>query len=43
MTETTETKNIEMAYEAPAVEAVLNAEDVEREVHYAGSITLLPV
>ncbi len=28
-------------YEAPVVEAVLSAEDVEREVHYAGVITQL--
>jgi hypothetical protein len=27
-------------YEAPAVEAILSSEDVEREVHYAGIITI---
>ena len=29
-------------YEAPEVEVVLNAEDVEREVHYAGMMTIIP-
>ena len=35
-------QDMELAYEAPAVDAVLSAEDVEREVHYAGIITILP-
>ena len=37
-----QSKEVAAEYEAPVVEAVMSAEDVEREVHYAGVITILP-
>lgn len=30
-----------LAYQAPAVEAVLTAEDLDREVHYAGVLSCI--
>ena len=29
-------------YEAPAVEMEVSHEDVQREVHYAGGLTIIP-
>lgn len=31
-----------ITYEAPAVEAELSSEELEREVYYAGNITIFP-
>ena len=30
-----------MMYEAPAVEVEISSEDVDREVHYAGGLTII--
>lgn len=32
----------EIAYEAPAVEQILDSEDIERQVQYAGGFTFPP-
>ena len=32
-------EDVQAPYEPPAVETELNAEEIEREVHYAGAVT----
>lgn len=38
MNESTDIKPLVFAYQAPAIEMVISSDDLEREVHYAGSI-----
>lgn len=39
---TNERDAVPAGYEAPCIEQVLSADDVEREVHYAGGSSLIP-